>query len=48
VIGEGSFKTPEECARAIEAGAHAVVVGTALTAPEKVMAEFVQAMAQAR
>jgi putative N-acetylmannosamine-6-phosphate epimerase len=48
VIGEGSFKTPEECARAIEAGAHSVVVGTALTAPEKVMAEFVQAMAQAR
>jgi N-acylglucosamine-6-phosphate 2-epimerase len=48
VIGEGSFKTPEECARAIEAGAHAVVVGTALTAPEKVMAEFVEAMTRAR
>src|SRR3989304_792743 len=48
VIGEGSFKTPEECAQAIEAGAHAVVVGTALTAPEKVMAEFVEAMAKAR
>jgi N-acylglucosamine-6-phosphate 2-epimerase len=44
VIGEGHFKTPEHCAAAIEAGAHAVVVGTALTAPEKVMAEFVQAM----
>jgi N-acylglucosamine-6-phosphate 2-epimerase len=44
IIAEGHFKTPEDCAAAIEAGAHAVVVGTALTAPEKVMAEFVQAM----
>jgi N-acylglucosamine-6-phosphate 2-epimerase len=44
VIAEGHFKTPGDCARAIEAGAYAVVVGTALTAPEKVMAEFVAAM----
>ncbi len=44
VIGEGSFKTPQDCARAIEAGAHAVVVGTALTAPEVVMGEFIAAM----
>lgn len=47
VIAEGHFKTPGDCARAIQAGAHAVVVGTALTAPEKVMAEFVDAMAAA-
>ncbi len=47
VIAEGHYKTPEQCRAALEAGAHAVVVGTALTAPEVVMAEFVQAMAQA-
>ncbi len=34
----------EDCARAIDAGAHAVVVGTALTAPEVIMREFVAAM----
>jgi N-acylglucosamine-6-phosphate 2-epimerase len=45
VIAEGHFKTPQQCVEALEAGAHAVVVGTALTAPEVVMAEFVQAMA---
>jgi putative N-acetylmannosamine-6-phosphate epimerase len=44
VIAEGHFKTPQDCAEAISAGAHAVVVGTALTAPERVMAEFVQAL----
>jgi N-acylglucosamine-6-phosphate 2-epimerase len=47
VIAEGQYKTPEQCRQAIEAGAHAVVVGTALTAPEVVMAEFVQEMKQA-
>ncbi len=47
VIAEGHFKTPEQCVEALEAGAYAVVVGTALTAPEVVMAEFVQAMARA-
>lgn len=47
IIAEGHFKTPQQCVEALEAGAHAVVVGTALTAPEVVMAEFVQAMAQA-
>lgn len=48
VIAEGHFKTPADCARAIQAGAHAVVVGTALTAPERVMAEFVAATSAAR
>ncbi len=47
VIAEGHFKTPEQCVEALEAGAYAVVVGTALTAPEAVMAEFVRTMAQA-
>jgi N-acylglucosamine-6-phosphate 2-epimerase len=48
VIAEGHFKTPEQCAQALQAGACAVVVGAALTAPEVVMAEFVQAMTRAR
>jgi N-acylglucosamine-6-phosphate 2-epimerase len=47
VIAEGHYKTPEQCAAALSAGAHAVVVGTALTAPEVVMAEFVKVMCQA-
>jgi N-acylglucosamine-6-phosphate 2-epimerase len=46
VIAEGHFKTPQQCVEALDAGAYAVVVGTALTAPEVVMAEFVQAMAR--
>jgi N-acylglucosamine-6-phosphate 2-epimerase len=47
VIAEGHFKTPQQCAEAVKAGAYAVVVGTALTAPEVVMKEYVLAMAQA-
>jgi putative N-acetylmannosamine-6-phosphate epimerase len=46
VIAEGHFKTPQQCIQALEAGAYAVVVGTALTAPEVVMAEFVHAIRQ--
>lgn len=44
VIAEGHFNTSLDCVKAINAGAYAVVVGTALTAPEKVMGEFVQAL----
>ncbi len=44
VIAEGHFKTPQQCAAALVAGAHAVVVGTALTAPEVIMGEFIQTM----
>jgi putative N-acetylmannosamine-6-phosphate epimerase len=46
VIAEGHYERPEQCAQALEAGAHAVVVGTALTAPEVVMAKFLARMRQ--
>ncbi|MCJ7623351.1 MAG: N-acetylmannosamine-6-phosphate 2-epimerase [Anaerolineaceae bacterium] len=46
VIGEGHFHTPEQFRAAIEAGAHAVVVGTALTAPDVLMKEFVATIKQ--
>ncbi len=46
VIGEASFSTPEQVKAAIEAGAHAVVVGMALTAPDVIMNKFVAALKQ--
>ncbi len=47
IIAEGSLKTPSDCVEALEAGAYAVVVGTAITAPDKIAAEFVDAIARA-
>lgn len=44
VIAEGQYQTPEQCAQAIAAGAHAVVVGTAITAPDLVIANYVRVM----
>lgn len=41
VIAEGRFNEPENVAAALNAGALAVVVGTALTAPEWRMKQFV-------
>ena len=43
VIAEGRFYTPEDVATALELGAFAVVVGTALTAPDWQMRRFVAA-----
>ncbi|QOY37140.1 N-acetylmannosamine-6-phosphate 2-epimerase [Anaerobacillus isosaccharinicus] len=40
IIAEGNIKTPAEAARAIELGAHAVVVGTAITRPQIVTKQF--------
>jgi len=40
VIAEGRFNTPEKAAKAIECGAHAVVVGTAITNPQKITELF--------
>ncbi|MFH7835307.1 MAG: N-acetylmannosamine-6-phosphate 2-epimerase [Candidatus Aenigmatarchaeota archaeon] len=37
VIAEGRYWTPEEIKRAFEAGAHAVVVGTAITKPHYIV-----------
>ncbi len=45
VIAEGRFWTPEEVCQAVRLGAHAVVVGTAITNPEAITARFAQALA---
>jgi len=44
VIAEGRFNTPEKAARAIECGAHAVVVGTAISNPQKITELFCHIM----
>ncbi|WP_437063127.1 N-acetylmannosamine-6-phosphate 2-epimerase [Streptomyces sp. enrichment culture] len=41
VIAEGRIATPEQAARALAAGAHSVVVGTAITAPTALTRLFV-------
>lgn len=44
VIAEGHIWSPEEAAAALRAGALAVVVGTAITAPQRITERFVAAM----
>jgi N-acylglucosamine-6-phosphate 2-epimerase len=44
VIAEGRFNTPEDAAKAIQMGAYAVVVGTAITRPQDVTFWFTQAL----
>jgi N-acylglucosamine-6-phosphate 2-epimerase len=44
VVAEGRFNTPELAAKAIQMGAYAVVVGTAITRPQDVTAWFAQAL----
>jgi N-acylglucosamine-6-phosphate 2-epimerase len=44
VIAEGSVMTPEDCLAVLEAGAYAVVVGAAITAPDKIAGRFVEAI----
>ncbi len=48
VIAEGRFNTPALAAEALRAGAHAVVVGSAVTRPEYAARWFVEALAAAR
>lgn len=43
VVAEGRFSSPEQVRRAFEAGAHAVVVGTAITDPLALAKRFVAA-----
>lgn len=43
VVAEGRFDTPELVAAAFERGAHAVVVGTAITNPREITRKFVRA-----
>ncbi|MBS4219020.1 N-acetylmannosamine-6-phosphate 2-epimerase [Bacillus sp. FJAT-49711] len=40
VIAEGNIATPMEAAKALELGAHAVVVGTAITRPQIITKQF--------
>ena len=47
VIAEGRISSPEECRNALEAGAFAVVVGTAITRPQTVTAWYAQALRSA-
>lgn len=42
VIAEGNFWTPEDVKRALEAGAHAVVIGSAITRPWKITEYYVR------
>lgn len=46
VIAEGRFWRPEDAAEALRRGAHAVVVGTAITNPTAIARRFVTAMQQ--
>ncbi|MDP9861535.1 MULTISPECIES: N-acetylmannosamine-6-phosphate 2-epimerase [Streptosporangium] len=48
VIAEGRIHTPEQAAEAIRRGAHAVVVGTAITHPASITRWFAQAAAGAQ
>lgn len=43
VVAEGRFDTPELAAEALRRGAHAVVVGTAITNPREITKKFVRA-----
>ena len=48
VIGEGRIWEPEEAVKALELGAYAIVVGTAITRPMNITKRFVDTIAQAR
>ena len=44
IVAEGRFDTPDLVAEAFRRGAHAVVVGTAITNPREITKKFVQAI----
>lgn len=48
VVAEGRIYTPEEARAALEQGAFAVVVGTAITRPEAITARFARALSTFR
>ena len=48
VIAEGGFWYPEQVVKALELGAWAVVVGTAITRPKDITARFVRAIKNER
>jgi N-acylglucosamine-6-phosphate 2-epimerase len=45
IIAEGRINTPEKALQALECGAHAVVVGTGITNPQKITELFVAKLA---
>jgi N-acylglucosamine-6-phosphate 2-epimerase len=45
IIAEGRITTPEQALAVLEAGAYALVVGTAITAPAAITRRFVEALA---
>ena len=44
IIAEGRIQTPEQARQAIDLGAHAVVVGTAITRPDVITRRYVEAL----
>jgi N-acylglucosamine-6-phosphate 2-epimerase len=48
VIAEGRVSTPQEAVHALALGAHAVVVGSAITRPQWITAQFSGALKEAR
>ncbi len=44
VFAEGRIWTPEDCVSCFKAGAHSVVVGTAITRPQEITRRFVNAI----
>jgi N-acylglucosamine-6-phosphate 2-epimerase len=44
VFAEGRISTPEEVAKALDIGAHTVVVGSAITRPQEITKKFVQSI----
>ncbi len=46
VIAEGNFSTPEQAAKAMESGAYAVVVGSAITRPQCITRRFAEAVSK--
>lgn len=48
VIGEGHYWHPKEVVRALQMGAHAVVVGSAITRPQLITARFTEAIQKAK
>ncbi len=48
VVAEGRIHTPEQAAAALRAGAYAIIVGTAITAPRQIAEAFVQALERER
>jgi N-acylglucosamine-6-phosphate 2-epimerase len=48
VVAEGRIRTPAQASRALQLGAWAVVVGTAITAPAWIASQFVRELATVR